>query len=325
MSIQLKGDHRMETQAAMAPLELLHESNGDEVVSTATSTSSTSAAVSVSSSSSSLTSTPSTTSVGNNKGGWKGMNLCRRPLGQQPEQRPQIGARNVQRPVQATRPTENVLMPDMCPVAAFDGEVSTTARILKALHICKRRLRFEPNNKLYFPYEPGKQSTSAVRIKNVSRSAVAFKFQTTAPKSCFMRPPSGVLSPGEYIVASVIKFIELPKALEQGKGAPLKRRTRDKFKIVSLKMLEGREFTPELFDEQKNRVAVEQILRVVLLDPKQSSLQLEKLKLLLVEANAAQEERNRSKEQSTHATSNINDISVLEEWKQRKLARQQGK
>jgi hypothetical protein len=50
--------------------------------------------------------------------------------------------------------------------------------------------------------EPGKQVSSAIKIKNVSRSHVAFKFQTTAPKSCFMRPPSGVLPPNGSIIAT---------------------------------------------------------------------------------------------------------------------------
>ncbi|RVW70117.1 Vesicle-associated protein 4-1 [Vitis vinifera] len=46
-----------------------------------------------------------------------------------------------------------------------------------------------------------KQVKSAVRMKNTSRSHVAFKFQTTAPKSCYMRPPGGILAPGESIIA----------------------------------------------------------------------------------------------------------------------------
>ena len=72
---------------------------------------------------------------------------------------------------------------------------------------------------------------SAIKIKNTSKSHVAFKvcfflskcffnyqnvlrfvcvltlvaplqFQTTAPKSCFMRPPGAILSPGETIIAT---------------------------------------------------------------------------------------------------------------------------
>eukprot|EP00250_Pteridium_aquilinum_P021089 c25022_g1_i1 orf=1186-2241(+) len=315
MNPQEKGSHYT-NPLAMAPLELLHESNGDEVASTGTSTSTTSTAVSSSSS------TSSSASVGSNKGGWKGMNLCRRPLWQAQNTHRPIGAHNT-RPSQASFVARHSLPhADIPPAAASDVEISTTSRILKALLISKRRLRFEPSSKLYFPYEPGKQSTSAVRIRNVSRSAIAFKFQTTSPKSCFMRPPSGVLSPGESIVAIVVKFIELPRALEQDQEIPLKRRTRDKFKIVSLKIHEGLEFTPELFEEQRELVSVEQILQVVLLDPKQPSSQLEKLKGLMAEADAAQEARSKSKDQKPSTISNINDINVLEEWKQRKLARQ---
>lgn len=47
--------------------------------------------------------------------------------------------------------------------------------IAKASFLVRRRLRFDPDRKLYFIYEPGKQVSSAVRIKNVSRSYVAFK------------------------------------------------------------------------------------------------------------------------------------------------------
>lgn len=140
-----------------------------------------------------------------------------------------------------------------------------------------------------------------------------------------MRPPNGVISPGESIVAIVVKFIELPKALEKDSEVPLKRKTRDKFKIVSLKIQEGVEFTPELFEEKKELVAVEQILQVVLLDPKQPSPQLQKLKGLMAEADAAQEAQNKLQEQKPHSISNINDINVLEEWKQRKQAREQAK
>lgn len=31
---------------------------------------------------------------------------------------------------------------------------------------------------------------------------VLLKFQTTAPKSCFMRPPGAILAPGETIIAT---------------------------------------------------------------------------------------------------------------------------
>eukprot|EP00252_Welwitschia_mirabilis_P007492 TRINITY_DN1889_c0_g1_i4.p1 TRINITY_DN1889_c0_g1~~TRINITY_DN1889_c0_g1_i4.p1 ORF type:complete len:152 (+),score=13.73 TRINITY_DN1889_c0_g1_i4:425-880(+) len=79
---------------------------------------------------------------------------------------------------------------------------SSFSAVAKALLPTKRRLKLDPDNKLYFPYEPGKQVSSAIRIVNVSRSNVAFKFQTTAPKSCFMRPPGGMLTPGESLIAT---------------------------------------------------------------------------------------------------------------------------
>jgi hypothetical protein len=87
--------------------------------------------------------------------------------------------------------------------------------------------------------EPGKQVSSAIKIKNVSRSHVAFKFQTTAPKSCFMRPPSGVLPPNGSIIATVVKFVEQPER-------PQEKKNKDKFKIVSLAVKADVEYTPEL-------------------------------------------------------------------------------
>ncbi|OAY65574.1 Vesicle-associated protein 4-1, partial [Ananas comosus] len=125
--------------------------------------------------------------------------------------------------------------------------------------------------------EPGKQVRSAVRIKNTSKSHVAFKFQTTAPKSCFMRPPGGILSPGETIVATVFKFVEHPENNEK----PLEQKSKVKFKIVSLKVKGQMEYVPELFDEQRDQVAVEQILRVVFLDVDRPSLKSEERSTLL--------------------------------------------
>eukprot|EP00249_Psilotum_nudum_P018521 c26848_g1_i3 orf=739-1317(+) len=136
--------------------------------------------------------------------------------------------------------------------------------IAKAFLVTKRRLSFHPDKKLFFLYEPGQQVSSAVKIKNTSRSPVAFKFQTNAPKSCFMRPPNGILSPGETIIAIVVKFVEQPERNPEKKS-------KDKFKIVSLKVKPGTEYTPELFDEQKEFVAVERVLQVVFLDPQSNS------------------------------------------------------
>jgi hypothetical protein len=36
-----------------------------------------------------------------------------------------------------------------------------------------------------------------------------FQFQTTAPKSCYMRPPGGILAPGESVIATGNIFFKL--------------------------------------------------------------------------------------------------------------------
>uniref|UniRef100_A0A453RZH1 MSP domain-containing protein n=1 Tax=Aegilops tauschii subsp. strangulata TaxID=200361 RepID=A0A453RZH1_AEGTS len=185
----------------------------------------------------------------------------------------------------------------------------------------RRRLRLDPPSKLYFPYEPGKQVRSAVRIKNVSKSHVAFKFQTTAPKSCFMRPPGGILAPGETIIATaVFKFVEHPENNEK----PLDQKCKVKFKIVSLKVKGPVEYVPELFDEQKDQVAVEQILRVIFLDAERPSAQLDRLKRQLAEAEAALEARKKPPEDTSPPI--VGEGLVIDEWKERReryLARQQ--
>ncbi|XP_074569434.1 vesicle-associated protein 4-1-like [Curcuma longa] len=197
------------------------------------------------------------------------------------------------------------------------GSVSSVARSLLPT---RRRLRLDPSTKLYFPYEPGKQVRSAVRIKNTSKSHVAFKFQTTAPKSCFMRPPGGILSPGESIIATVFKFVEQPENNEK----PMEQKCNVKFKIISLKVNGPTEYIPELFDEQKDQVAVEQILQVVFLDPERPCSQMDKLKRQLAEAEAAIEARKKPPEDSGPRI--IGEGLVIDEWKERReryLARQQ--
>eukprot|EP00250_Pteridium_aquilinum_P021796 c25228_g1_i1 orf=2-598(-) len=172
--------------------------------------------------------------------------------------------------------------PQNSEAAGADAAKSPTiAAIAKALLVTRRRLRVSPDKRLYFLYEPGKQVSSAVKMKNTSRSPVAFKFQTNAPKSCFMRPPSGILDPGQTVIAMVVKFIEPPEQNQEKKS-------KDKFKIVSLKVKQGVEFVPELFEEQKEFVAVERVLQVVFLDPQAQSHEVEKLKKRLAEAEAAQ-------------------------------------
>ncbi|XP_073005453.1 vesicle-associated protein 4-1-like [Typha latifolia] len=197
------------------------------------------------------------------------------------------------------------------------GSVSSVARSLLP---AKRRLRLDPASKLYFPYEPGKQVRSAVRIKNTSKSYVAFKFQTTAPKSCFMRPPGAILSPGESIIATVFKFVEQPENNEK----VLDQKCKVKFKIVSLKVKGPMEYVPELFDEQKDLVVVEQILRVIFLDADHPCPQLEKLKNQLAEAEAALEARKKPPEDTGPKI--VGEGLVIDEWKERReryLARQQ--
>ncbi|KAK3032264.1 hypothetical protein RJ639_037438 [Escallonia herrerae] len=184
----------------------------------------------------------------------------------------------------------------------------------------RRRLGLDPANKLYFPYEPGKQVKSAIRIKNVSKSHVAFKFQTTAPKSCYMRPPGGILAPAESLIATVFKFVEHPENNEK----VVVQNCKVKFKIMSLKVNGEMDYVPELFDEQKDQVAVEQILRVVFLDTERPSPALEKLNRQLAEAEAELEAHRKHPEDSGPRV--VGEGLVIDEWKERReryLARQQ--
>ncbi|KAF9587468.1 hypothetical protein IFM89_008753 [Coptis chinensis] len=197
---------------------------------------------------------------------------------------------------------------------------NTVSSVARSLLPIWRRLRLDPSNKLYFPYEPGKQARSAIRIKNTSRSHVAFKFQTTAPKSCFMRPPGGILAPGESIIATVFKFVEHPENNEKQSD----QKSKVKFKIMSLKVKEAMDYVPELFDEQKDQVAVEQILRVVFLDIERPSPAMEKLNRMLAEAEAELEARKKPQEDTGPRI--VGEGLVIDEWKERReryLARQQ--
>ncbi|KAE8724454.1 Vesicle-associated protein 4-2 [Hibiscus syriacus] len=204
--------------------------------------------------------------------------------------------------------------------SSHHGSTNSVSSVAKSLLPTRRRLKLDPANKLYFPYEPGKQVRSAVRIKNTSKSYTAFKFQTTAPKSCFMRPPGAILAPGESIIATVFKFVEQPENNEK----PMEQKSRVKFKIMSLKVKGPLDYVPELFDEQKDQVAIEQILRVVFLDPKRPFPALEKLKRQLADADAAVEVRKKPPEDA--GSKLIGEGLVIDEWKERReryLARQQ--
>ncbi|GAA0164897.1 membrane trafficking regulatory protein [Lithospermum erythrorhizon] len=197
---------------------------------------------------------------------------------------------------------------------------SSVSSVARSLLPVPRRLRLDPAWNLYFPYEVGKQVKSAVTIKNTSKSFVAFKFQTTAPKSCYMRPPGGILVPGESLIATVFKFVEQPEKSEKA----MDHKTKVKFKIVSLKVEEGTDYVPELFDEQRDQVSVERILRVVFLDPERPSQALVKLKRQLAEAEAAIE--SYKKPLSDTGFRVHGEGLIIDEWKERReryLARQQ--
>ncbi|KAK7324744.1 hypothetical protein VNO77_28554 [Canavalia gladiata] len=197
---------------------------------------------------------------------------------------------------------------------------TTVSSMAKSLLPTRKRLHLDPSNKLYFPYEPGKQVKSAIAIKNTCKSHVAFKFQTTAPKSCYMRPPGGILAPGESIIATVFKFVEPPENNEK----PMDQKSKVKFKIMSLKVQGEMDYVPELFDEQRDQVAVEQILRVIFLDPERPSPAMDKLKRQLAEAEAALEARKKPPEESGPRVAG--EGLVIDEWKERReryLARQQ--
>ncbi|KAL4554968.1 hypothetical protein LXL04_037578 [Taraxacum kok-saghyz] len=192
--------------------------------------------------------------------------------------------------------------------------------VAKSLLPARRRLSLDPANNLYFPYEPGKQVRSAVRIKNNSSSHVAFKFQTTAPKSSYMRPPGGTLAPGESIIATVFKFVEQPEKNEKQQS----QRSKDKFKIMSLKVKEGTDYVPELFEEQKDDVVAERILHVIFLNAERPTPALEKLKHQLAEAEAELE--TRKKPQVETGPKAVEQGLVIDEWKERRekyLAKQQ--
>ncbi|XP_055801999.1 vesicle-associated protein 4-1-like [Solanum dulcamara] len=201
-----------------------------------------------------------------------------------------------------------------------DGKLWWLCPFPKSIFPAKRRLRLDPSSNLYFPYEPGKQAKSAIKIKNKSKSYVAFKFQTTAPKSCYMRPPGGILIPGESLIATVFKFIEQPENNEK----PIDQKTNVKFKIISLKVKEGTDYVPELFDEQKDQVTIERTLKVVFLDPESPSPALDKLKRQLAQAEAATEADKKPPVDTGPKV--VGEGLIVDEWKERReryLARQQ--
>ncbi|KAI6672892.1 hypothetical protein NL676_000798 [Syzygium grande] len=206
---------------------------------------------------------------------------------------------------------------------------SAVASMAKSLLPSRRRLRLDPPNKLFFPYEPGKQVRSAIEVKNVSKTHVAFKFQTTAPKSCYMRPPGSVLAPGENIIATgKFNYCILPvinaqenqnvqiRGAPESDDKPANLKSIVKFKILSLKVHGQIDYVPELFDELRDQVTVEKILRVVFLDPEQSTHLIEKLKRQLAEAEAALESQKKPPEEP--GAGPVKEGLVIDEWKERR-------
>lgn len=135
-----------------------------------------------------------------------------------------------------------------------------------------------------------------------------------------MRPPGAILAPGESIIATVFKFVEHPENTDKQPDQKCK----VKFKIMSLKVKGPMEYVPEMFDEKKEHVAVEQILKVVFLDIQRSCPQMEKLKRQLAEAEASLEACKKPSEDSGPKI--VGEGLVIDEWKERReryLARQQ--
>ncbi|RRT85342.1 hypothetical protein B296_00002876 [Ensete ventricosum] len=172
----------------------------------------------------------------------------------------------------------------------YSGASGSVSSVAKSLLLTRRRLRLDPASKLYFPCE---------------------FFQTTSPKSCFMRPPGAILSPGENIIAT--------EALHGITSKPF------------LPLNKPRNYVPtdgdimsKQFDEQKDQVAVEQILSVVFLDAEHPSPRLDKLKRQLAEADAAVEAHKKPPEETGPRI--LGEGLVIDEWKERReryLAQQQ--
>lgn len=138
-----------------------------------------------------------------------------------------------------------------------------------------------------------------------------------------MRPAGAILHPGEEIVSTVFKFVEPPENNEK----PMEQKSGVKFKIMSLKMKVPTDYMPELFEEQKDHVSEEQVMRVVFLDPENPNPMMEKLKSQLAEADAADEARKKAPEVISTGPKPIGEGLVIDEWKQRReryLAQQQG-
>ncbi|KAK1366938.1 hypothetical protein POM88_042499 [Heracleum sosnowskyi] len=66
-------------------------------------------------------------------------------------------------------------------VLKLETKPNKSAYAVNLIFLITRRLHFDPFRTLYFPDEAGKHVTSAVRIKNASKSHVAFKLTLVMP------------------------------------------------------------------------------------------------------------------------------------------------
>nr|XP_027118517.1 vesicle-associated protein 4-2-like [Coffea arabica] len=119
---------------------------------------------------------------------------------------------------------------------------------------------------------------------------------------------------------NIFKFLEPPESNDKLDGL----KSRVKFKIMSLNIKGDMDYVPELFDEHRDQVAVEQILRVIFLEPDHLTPALEKLNRQLAEAEAKLEVRKRPPPEDKGLRV-LGEGLVFDEWKEmreRYLARQ---
>nr|XP_027086656.1 vesicle-associated protein 4-2-like [Coffea arabica] len=115
---------------------------------------------------------------------------------------------------------------------------------------------------------------------------------------------------------NIFKFLEPPESNDKLDGL----KSRVKFKIMRLNIKGDMDYVPELFDEHRDQVAVEQILRVIFILPPA----LEKLNRQLAEAEAKLEVRKRPPPEDKGLRV-LGEGLVFYEWKEmreRYLARQ---
>ncbi|CAA2995900.1 Hypothetical predicted protein [Olea europaea subsp. europaea] len=223
---------------------------------------------------------------------------------------PRDGARNLSYGRQKFR---NLMykIPTLC----LDSLLPTTA--IPSLRLCvlptRRRLKLNPSSKLYFPC-----NTSFFFVCYFMK--IYLQLFLSYMVYCFVPVNFSVLAPGKSIIATLFEFVKPPDNNEK----PTDQKGKVKFKIMSLKMNGPMDY---IFDEQKDEVAVEQILRVVFLDVERPS-PVKKLKRQLAEAEAEAEAEleARKKPLEDAGPTFIGEGLVIDEWKERReryLARQQ--